>query len=119
MSEMEGSKATEEIRLLEGRQAIASRREVSENGAASSGSGGKPSKIPIIALTASVRTEDRDQYLRSGMDDSLTRPFSVEELQAMIDHWLPMSSCDAEGAGGRRAGASYYGILDVSGSTQG
>jgi two-component system, sensor histidine kinase and response regulator len=107
MPEMEGSKATEEIRLLEGRQAIASRREVSEYGAASSGSGGKPSKIPIIALKASVRTEDRDRCLRSGMDDYLTRPFSVEELQAMIDHWLPMSSCDAERAGGRRARVGY------------
>jgi two-component system, sensor histidine kinase and response regulator len=106
MPEMEGFKATEEIRVLERRNVIASRREVSENRAASSGSEGKPQKIPIIALTASVRSEERDQCLQSGMDDCLAKPFSVEELQTMIDHWLPRSCRDAEGAESRRAGAS-------------
>jgi CheY-like chemotaxis protein len=97
MPEMEGSNATEEIRLLECRNAIARRREVVENGAASSGPGGMPPKIPIIAKTASIRSEDRERCLRSGMDDCLTKPFSVEELQTMIARWVPWASCDAEG----------------------
>jgi CheY-like chemotaxis protein len=103
MPEMDGFKATEEIRLLEGRNAIASRREVSENGAASSRSGALPAKIPIIALTASVCTEDRDRCLRSGMDDCLSKPLSIEGLETMMDRWLPISSRDDETAGSRRA----------------
>lgn len=106
MPEMDGPKATEEIRSLERRNAIASRREVSDNGAASSGSGGMLEKIPIIALTASVRTEDRDHCLRSGMDDCLSKPLSMEGLENMMDHWLPISSRDDETAGSRRAVAS-------------
>jgi CheY-like chemotaxis protein len=106
MPEMEGYKATVEIRVLERRNVIASRREVSENRAASSGSEGKPQRIPIIALTASVRSEERVQCMQSGMDDCLAKPFSVEELQTMIEHWLPRSSRDGEGVESRRTGAS-------------
>jgi two-component system sensor histidine kinase/response regulator len=99
MPEMDGFKATEEIRLLERRQAIASRREVSGNGDAASKSGRMLPKIPIIALTASPGTDVLGQCLQSGMDDCLSKPLSVEGLQGMMDHWLPISSRDAEGAG--------------------
>lgn len=105
MSEMDGFRATEEIRLLESRQGIASRREISGNAAASSESGGIRPKIPIIALTTSVRSEDRDHCMRSGMDDCVSNPPTVEGLQTMIDRWLPVLCRAAGGSGSRKAGA--------------
>ena len=36
---------------------------------------------PIIALTASVRAEDRDSVLSAGMDTFIGKPFTREELR--------------------------------------
>ncbi|MCF8329814.1 MAG: response regulator transcription factor [Crocinitomicaceae bacterium] len=42
------------------------------------------SEIPILFLTAKTMTEDKVQGFKSGGDDYLTKPFSVEELQLRI-----------------------------------
>ena len=42
------------------------------------------SEIPILFLTAITMTEDKVQGFKSGGDDYLTKPFSVEELQLRI-----------------------------------
>ena len=42
------------------------------------------SEIPILFLTAKNMTEDKVQGFKSGGDDYLTKPFSVEELQLRI-----------------------------------
>ncbi len=42
------------------------------------------SEIPILLLTAKTMTEDKVQGFKSGGDDYLTKPFSVEELQLRI-----------------------------------
>ena len=44
---------------------------------------GLPS-IPIIALTAGINAEDKERCLNSGMDDYLTKPFSISELRESI-----------------------------------
>ncbi|MCX6956101.1 MAG: response regulator [Verrucomicrobia bacterium] len=42
-------------------------------------------QIPIIALTAYARTEDRVRCLDAGMDDYITKPVRAAELQAALE----------------------------------
>lgn len=42
------------------------------------------SEIPILFLTAKSMTEDKVEGFRSGGDDYLTKPFSIDELQVRI-----------------------------------
>lgn len=58
---MDGFEATTKIRELESRE--------------------EKNHTPIIALTAGSGKEDRLRCIRSGMDDYLTKPFSISELQ--------------------------------------
>jgi PAS domain S-box-containing protein len=45
--------------------------------------------IPIIAVTASGGSGERDKCLQAGMDDFLLKPFHNEELSRKIASWLP------------------------------
>jgi len=45
-------------------------------------------EIPILFLTAKSMTEDKVEGFKSGADDYLTKPFSVEELQLRISALL-------------------------------
>ncbi len=45
-------------------------------------------RTPIIAFTASVRPEDRDQCLAAGMDDYLVKPVSLEGLNEALERWV-------------------------------
>jgi CheY-like chemotaxis protein/HPt (histidine-containing phosphotransfer) domain-containing protein len=44
--------------------------------------------IPVIALTAGARDEDRDRCLAAGMDDFVSKPFSRETLSAALARWV-------------------------------
>ncbi len=46
-------------------------------------------KIPIIAITANASESDRTQCLNAGMDDFLSKPYSLDQLQRTITRWLP------------------------------
>jgi CheY-like chemotaxis protein len=45
--------------------------------------------LPVIALTARSRKEDRERCLAAGVDDFLTKPVSVADLLAAIDRVVP------------------------------
>jgi two-component system sensor histidine kinase EvgS len=44
-------------------------------------------KLPIVAMTASAMSGDRERCLESGMDDYLSKPISVPLLETLLERW--------------------------------
>ena len=70
MPEMDGYEAARQIREEEHRGAHGGRR------------------TPIVALTAHALEGDRDKSLAAGMDDHLSKPFRIAQLEEVLGRWL-------------------------------
>ncbi len=70
MPVMDGLTATAELR----------RREQNSGGA----------RVPVIALTANTMEGDRERCLAAGMDDFLSKPFTQQQLAALLRRWLAL-----------------------------
>jgi two-component system, sensor histidine kinase and response regulator len=92
MPEMDGFAATAAIRDIEAQ--------------ARTRGGRHPRRIPIVALTAHAMPGDRHASLAAGMDDHLTKPFTLESLHAVLKLWLPSAGKDAQTPGGEPAPAA-------------
>ena len=49
---------------------------------------GPVASIPIIALTADAMKEDRERCLEAGMNDYLSKPFRLEEIEATLKNYI-------------------------------
>ena len=47
-------------------------------------------RVPILALTAHAMKEDLQHCLASGMNDTITKPFTEEILRRKLEHWLSL-----------------------------
>src|SRR6267378_2684130 len=94
MPEMDGFEATREIRGRE-RSSIGKR-------------------VPIIALTANAMAQDREECLNAGMDDHLSKPFTMLTLQDRLDRWMPRAASTQSGAAelAAQATAKAAAVLD-------
>jgi signal transduction histidine kinase/CheY-like chemotaxis protein len=45
--------------------------------------------LPIIAMTANGESGAKEEYLKAGMNDFITKPFERTEIGNMIKRWLP------------------------------
>jgi CheY-like chemotaxis protein len=48
---------------------------------------GRP-RVPVIAMTASAMTGDRDRCLAAGMDDYIPKPVTLAELRRTLGQWV-------------------------------
>jgi two-component system, sensor histidine kinase and response regulator len=75
MPELDGYQATRRIRANEAQ--------------AAPWTGGKPARLPVVALTAHAMMGNRVACQEAGMDDFLAKPFTQENLRQVLSRWLP------------------------------
>jgi len=53
--------------------------------------------LTVVALTAAAMQGEKDLCLAAGMDDYLSKPFTIRDLGGMISKWIPVETKDSGG----------------------
>lgn len=53
-------------------------------------------RVPVIAMTASARPEDRERCLAAGMDDYVCKPLDRKTLARVLGRWLPLQDSSSQ-----------------------
>ncbi len=69
------------------------------------GSGVRQPNVPVIAMTANVMGQIREQCLAAGMNDYISKPINSEHLVEMIEKWTGNTPPDEETLGS--SGSSF------------
>ena len=48
-------------------------------------------RLPILAMTAHVLSQERDRCYQAGMDDCISKPLDPQQFFATLRHWIPVS----------------------------
>jgi CheY-like chemotaxis protein len=48
--------------------------------------------IPIIALTANALQGDREKYIAAGMDDYISKPINMDQIEFLLDTYSPQNT---------------------------
>ncbi len=57
--------------------------------------GGYYKNLPVIALTGNTAKEQREEYIRAGMSDYLSKPIDMEDICRKIRKWIPDKCVEA------------------------
>ena len=58
----------------------------------------EPGRTVVLAFTANTLREAADECRAAGMNDVLTKPIELRELQAKLEQWLPLRVAEREAA---------------------
>jgi CheY-like chemotaxis protein len=61
---------------------------------------GRFASIPAVAVTAYAQEKDRQRSLRAGFDSHLAKPFSAEEVTAVVQHLAALRTSSAQRSSG-------------------
>ena len=89
MPVLDGYKATRQLREREQEREREREREREQEG--------EQKRTTVIGLTAYAMKGDREKCLAAGMDDYLSKPVSIEDLERVLGQWLPQHSLELSG----------------------